>query len=143
MEVATDRAKGRLRIRSMGTSGRGLGHSRSTSRVPTMAPPASCRAPSSLDEVRVITSTPLITRPKVRALSRALIPSNLRSARGFDGRESRARTSAASPTGMLTANSQGQGPTARIAEATLGPTAAAAETTMAFTPMPRPSRRLG
>ena len=88
-------------------------------------------------------STPVITRPKVKALSVAEIQSNGRPDSGFSGRVVQPIASAAMPMGMLTPNSQGHGPTARIPEAMVGPSAREAETTMALRPMPRPRLRWG
>ena len=52
-------------------------------------------------------------------------------------------TMPARPSGTFTANSQGQGPSARMAEPMLGPAAAEMATVIAFTPMARPSWREG
>ena len=48
-----------------------------------------------------------------------------------------------SPIGTLTANSQGQEATARIAAATLGPAAEEIDTATAIIAMPRPNCRRG
>ena len=65
------------------------------------------------------------------------------SARGVSGRVFRPIQIAITPNGMLTANSHGQVPTERIAEAMVGPRVNAVPTTSALWPKPRPSMWVG
>jgi hypothetical protein len=85
----------------------------------------------------------VIRNPKVAALSRAEIQSNLRSDPTVTGRARRPMPMASTPIGTLIANSHSQVARARIAAATVGPMAAETEITRAFRPMARPSIRLG
>jgi len=96
-----------------------------------------------LPRVRVSTSTLVITRPKASALRSADSQSNLRSDNALRGRLVQPTAIAAKPIGTFTPNSHGQGPTDKIAEATVGPSASEAETTIALRPMPWPSRAWG
>ncbi len=143
IEVITDRANMRSPSRSTGTRGRGLPNSRNTSRAPTARPPTTSSAPTIHARVRVRMSTPVMIRPKVKALSTALIQSKRRPDSGLSGSARWAMARAARPSGTFTANSHGQGPTDRIAAAAVGPIAAEAEMIIAFSPIPRPSNRCG
>ncbi len=140
--MAIERPNTRFLNRSKGTRGKGRCSSRRTSRKPARAPKASSAAPISLAEVRTTTSTPLNSRPKDRALSTAAGRSNGLFEMGFEGSAKAAITRDAAPMGTLTANSQGHGATANMAEAMVGPMAADMATTRAFSPTPRPSIRL-
>ncbi len=140
-EVTIDRANTRMRRRSMGTSGRGSGRSRSTSTTPARSPRASSTRPASLARVRVRTSTPVTTRPKVRALRPAPSRSKRFFTSAFLGSEQAATTKVAIPMGTFTANSHCQDATDNMAEAMVGPAAAEVATTRAFSPTPRPSIR--
>ena len=75
--------------------------------------------------------------------SAALVKSKPWLARGVAGSVFMPITSAITPKGMLTANSQGHGPKARMLDAIVGPSVKAVPTTIALWPRPRPSMRLG
>src|SRR5471032_600496 len=92
---------------------------------------------------RTTLSAPVIRKPKVAALSRAEIQSNLRDEPTVVGSDRKATTMATTPTGTLIANSHSQDHLLRIAAATVGPIAAETEITRAFSPMARPRNRLG
>ena len=79
----------------------------------------------------------MIRMPKVRALQRALNASKCAPELRVTGKARKATGTATSPIGTLTANSQGQLATDRIAEATVGPTADAIEPIVAAHPNER------
>ena len=79
----------------------------------------------------------------MKAFRAAEIQSKRRPESGLVGRFAQPTAKAAIPIGMLTPNNHCHGPTARMAEATVGPIADEADTTMALSPMPRPRLRCG
>ncbi len=82
-------------------------------------------------------------RPRQPAASSAPGKSKACVALGVRGNVFRPIRIATSPNGMLTPNSQPQGPTARMREAIVGPSVKAVATTIALYPKPRPCRRPG
>ena len=86
---------------------------------------------------------PPIRAAKATALSTALVRSNRCGEGGVRGSSHNDKTKVINPIGTLTANSQCQEATARIAAATLGPAADDTDTATAIIAMPRPNCRRG
>ena len=92
-----------------------------------------------LDAAKAEPASDEVESEEVRAQSSALAVSKRRFERGECGRLRQPMARARMPMGTLTAKSQGQLATARMALATVGPMAEETATTRALTPMPRPS----
>ncbi len=86
---------------------------------------------------------PAIRKAKAKALNTALAKSKRCSEGGVRGSSRSDMTKVTSPIGTLTANSQCQEATDRMAAATLGPEAEETDTVTAVIAMPRPNCRRG
>src|SRR3954451_24380211 len=142
-EVADDNANiGRLN-RSIGSIGAGWPAFRRARYQPIRTAPTSSATTSAGGAPCAALPIPMMKRPRQPAVNVALTKSNACAARGVFGRVFRPIATAITPNGRLIANSHGQLPTARTADAIVGPNVIAVPTTNALWPKPRPIIRVG
>ena len=142
-ELKTDSEKIGRRKMSTGSMGIGRFVCRMTKATPSPTEATSWTTTAMAPWPCAMPSMPLSSRPKVSAHSRALGRSNGCGVGSVTGRVEVDNRNATTPSGTAMANSHCQGPSARMAAATVGPSAAEVATTMALSPMARPSASRG